>query len=69
MQRWSTVSYGLNPFQYFNHLFEHLPNTDIQQYPEHLDAVLLWNKTIQQNLALTDHFAYSSTCFLLYIFS
>lgn len=34
----------------FRHdLFEHLPNTDIQRHPEHLDDVLSWNETIQQN--------------------
>ena len=40
---------GLNPFQYLKYLFEHLPNADIQRHPEHLDDVLPWNETIQQN--------------------
>ena len=40
---------GLNPFQYLKYLFEHLPNADIQRHPEHLDDVLSWNETIQQN--------------------
>ncbi len=40
---------GLNPFQYLRYLFEHLPNADIQRHPEHLDDVLPWNETIQQN--------------------
>ena len=40
---------GLNPFQYIKYLFEHLPNADIQRHPEHLDNVLPWNETIQQN--------------------
>lgn len=40
---------GLNPFQYLKYLFEHLPNADIQQHPEHLDDVLPWNERIQQN--------------------
>ena len=40
---------GLNPFQYFKYLFEHLPNADIKRHPEHLDDVLPWNETIQQN--------------------
>ena len=31
------------------YLFEHLPNADIQRHPEHLDDVLSWNETIQQN--------------------
>ena len=39
----------LNPFQYLKYLFEHLPNADIQRHPEHLDDVLPWNETIQQN--------------------
>ena len=40
---------GLNPFQYLKYFFEHLPNADIQQHPEHPDDVLPWNETIQQN--------------------
>ena len=40
---------GLNPFEYLKCLLEHLPNADIQRHPEHLDDVLPWNKTIQQN--------------------
>lgn len=40
---------GLNPFQYLKYLFEHLPDADIQRHPEHLDDVLSWNETIQQN--------------------
>ncbi len=40
---------GLNPFQYLKCLFEHLLNADIQRHPEHLDDVLSWNETIQQN--------------------
>ncbi len=40
---------GLNPFQYLKYLFEHLTNADIQRHPEHLDDVLPWNETIQQN--------------------
>ena len=40
---------GLNPFQYLKYLFEHLPNADIKRHPEHLDDVLPWNETIQQN--------------------
>ena len=40
---------GLNPFQYLKCLFEHLPNADIKRHPEHLDDVLPWNETIQQN--------------------
>ena len=40
---------GLNPFQYLQYLFEHLPNADIQRHPEHLDDVLPWKETIQQN--------------------
>ena len=40
---------GLNPFQYLKYLFEYLPNADIQRHPEHLDDVLPWNETIQQN--------------------
>ena len=39
----------MNPFQYLKYLFEHLPNADIQRHPEHLDDVLPWNETIQQN--------------------
>ena len=40
---------GLNPFQYLRYLFEQLPNADIQRHPEHLDDILPWNETIQQN--------------------
>ena len=40
---------GLNPFQYLKYLFEHLPNADIQRHPGHLDDILPWNETIQQN--------------------
>ena len=44
---------GLNPFQYLKYLFEHLPNADIQRHPEHLDDVLPWKETIQQNCKRT----------------
>jgi hypothetical protein len=33
---------GLNPYAYFNHLFERLPNLDSRD-PETLDQLLPWN--------------------------
>ena len=43
------IDYYRESFQYLKYLFEHLPNADIQRHPEHLDDVLPWNETIQQN--------------------